>query len=268
MNISALSIVRSLRADTIKLKNTPIFWVSLLGGLFVTGLLFLMHYFSVEEINKPDTNPWDFYCGFGVTFVSILLVIPFVVLVASSVMLPEHKSESDKYLYSLPLPKGRFYFSKLVVILGIIATTYLIFFIAHLLVGWILGFLRPEYEFHQYAPQIADFAWMLGHSYLSVLGVVGLHYWLSVRWKNFIIPMGVGLCGYIISVMFSITGRSDLAIFFPYSYPALIGNALGVENSNNLIWWGGLANVEWLSMACFVVFAVIGFIEESRRNIK
>jgi hypothetical protein len=268
MNIATLTFVRSLRADTIKLKKTPVFWISLLGGVFVTGLLFILHYFSVEEINKPDTNPWVFYCGFGMTFISILLVVPFAVLVTSSVMFPEHKSESDKYLYALPLAKSQFYFSKLAVILGIIALTYLIFFSAHLLAGWILGFLRPEYEFHQYSPQILDFAKMLGHSYMSVLGIAGLHYWLSVRWKNFIIPMGIGLCGYIISVMLSITQRFDLAIYFPYSYPAMIGNELGMESSAKLTWWVGFTNVEWYSIGFLILFAVVGFLEESKRNIK
>lgn len=267
MNTAIPSIVRSLRADTIKLKKTPVFWLALLGGVFVTGLLFILHYFSVEELNKPDTNPWNFYCSFGMTFVSVLLVVPFVVLVTSSIMFPEHKAESDKYLYSLPLPKSRFYFSKAVVLMGIIAWTYLIFFSAHLLAGWILGFLRPEYEFHQNVPQTAHFGKILVHSYISVLGVVGLHYWMSVRWKNFIIPIGIGLCGYIISVMLSAAQRFDLAIFFPYSYPAMIGNELGMENAADLIWWGGLSNVEWLSIGCLVLFAVIGYIEESRRNI-
>jgi hypothetical protein len=268
MKTLALSFVRSFRADTIKLKNTPIFWISLLGGLFVTGLLFILHYFSVEEIHKPDTNPWIFYCAFGMTFISVLLVVPFAVLVTSSVMLPEHKTESDKDLYSLPLPKSQVYFSILVVVLGIIALTYLIFFSAHLLMGWILGLLRPEYEFYQYAPQTLHFAKILGHSYISVLGVAGLHYWLSVRWKNFIIPMGIGLCGYIISVMLSITQRFDLAIYFPYSYPAMIGNELGMENAAQLTWWGALTNVEWYSIGFLMLFAVVGFIEESRRNIK
>ncbi len=268
MKTITLDLLRCLSADTIKLKKTPIFWIALLGGLFVTGLVFLIHYFSVEEINKPNTNPWFFYGQFGVTFVSILLVVPFVVLVTSSVMFTEHRSDSAKYLYVLPLPKSHFYFSKLIIVLGIIALTYLIFFCGHLLSGWILGFLRPEYEFHAYPPRAGSFARLVGHSYLSVLGVAGLHYWFSVRWKSYIVPVGIGLCGYIIAVMFSLTQRFDLAKGFPYAYPAMIGNEMGVNESAGLIQMGWLTDVEWYSIGFLVLFAVAGFIEESRKNVK
>ncbi len=268
MKTAAPIFIRSLTADAIKLKRTPILWIALLGGLFVTGLVFLIHYFSVNEILKPDTNPWIFYCNFGMTFVSLLLVVPFVVLVSSSVMFPEHRAESAKYLYSLPLRKSQFYFSKLVMVLGIIALTYLIFFTGHLLSGWLLGFLRPQYGFHEYAPQTGHFAKILFHSYLSVLGVAGLHYWLSVRWKNFIIPIGIGLCGYIISVILSMVQRWDMAVYFPYAYPGMVGNELGMGDSAGLIPIGWFNNVELFSVGFCVLFAMIGFIEESNRNVK
>jgi len=260
---------RSLSADTIKLKRTPILWVALLGGLFITGLVFLIHYFSVEEINKPDTNPWIFYCNFGMTFVSILLAVPFVVLLTSSTLFAEHRSNAWKYLYSLPLPRGQIYFSKLVLILIILAITYLIFFLGQLLSGWLLGFLRPEYGFHEYAPQPGKFALLLLHSYLSALGVVGLHYWLSVRWKNFIVPVGIGLLGYIVSILFSMTNRYEVGQFFLYSYPSMLGTSLGLDTPiKELFWMGGLTNVEWFSLGFLVIFAAAGFIEESRKNIK
>jgi hypothetical protein len=107
----------------------------------------------------------------------------------------------------------------------------------------------------------------LGHAYLSILGIVAIHYWLSIRWKSFILPIGIGLLGFIIAIFIIFFGqRYDLAAFLPYAYPLMAGAEFGTE-SIGLDRIGWFLPVEFYSIAWFVAFSMFGFYEENRRNV-
>ena len=237
---------RALLAETYKLRRTPILWLSLIGGAFVSLLIFCLYFFKVEELAKPDQNPWLMYVNISVTLISTLLLTPYVVMATATVHYPEHHSNTWKYLYTLPLAKHHFYFSKLTITLLLTALTYLIFLLTALLGGWVLGYTHPEYGFFDYRPPFGELINILIFSYISCLGMVALHFWLSIRWKSFITPVGIGLLGFILAVI--VTGKTKLALYFPYSfvlYKAFLSDGkepaeLGIQQ------WGPLTNVEWV----------------------
>lgn len=259
---------RSLAAEGIKLKHTPSLWVTLIGGLFVAGLIFIVYLFQVEELNKPDVNPWDTYFQLSFMMVSLLLLTPFVILLAGAIVYPEHQANSRKYLYTLPLPKGYFYYAKLFLLTLLIILTFVLFFCGVVLGGYLLGWIRPVYGFHEYSPRLIDFPIKLGHSFVAALGVAGIQYWLSVRWSNFILPVGAGLLGYIIAMGLTLSGKYDLAVYCPYAYPAIIAQGHEFENSiTGLVFYQWLSNVEWYSLLCFLVFTTLGYYEEASREV-
>ncbi len=266
--INANLFTRALRAETLKLRRTPILWISLIGGAFVSLLIFCLYFFKVDELAKQGENPWLTYVSISVTLISTMLLTPYVVLATATINFPEHHSNSWKYLYTLPLPKSHIYFSKLSMTLGLTALTYLVFFATAMLGGFILGLSRPEYGFFDFSPPVSELLSIIFFSFISALGMIALHYWLSVRWKSFITPMGIGLLGYILA--FIITGKTKLALYFPYSfvlYRAFLSD--GKEPSDlGIHQWGPFTNVEWFSVGFFILFALLGYWEEKRRNVK
>lgn len=243
-------------------------WLVLFGGIFIAGFIFLLHFFNVDRFTEKAHDPWGLYFELSFMMVAMLFLIPFVVLIASSVVYPEHNGNAWKHLYALPLKKGNFYFSKLLTILVLIALTYLIFFVFGLIAAYVLDLIFPAFGFRKYPPAIGNYSMRLLHSYLAVVGIVGLHYWLSVRWSSFILPIGIGLLGFIVAIFLIFIGnRFDLATYLPYTYPMVVGAELGTKPMG-LERFAGLLTVEWLSIGLLILFSLIGFYEEKTKNVK
>ena len=96
--------------------------------------------------------------------------------------------------------------------------------------------------------------------------MIGFQYWLSQRWSNFIIPIGIGLLGFILSLI--LLNNSELIAYVPHAYPSMMMLKYGFYQSIlGLDEMGPLTNIEWYSLACFFLFIALGYWEESRKSI-
>ena len=146
----------------------------------------------------------------------------FIVLITSLIIQVEHKSSGIKHLFALPIPKWSVYFSKLTIVLFSIIITYIYFFVAVLVFGTLLGLFHSDLGFLDFQPDILKYIKMLGLSFIASLGIVGIQFWLSFRFKNFIIPLGIGMTLVIVGlVVLNFSSRAPEAIYFPYAYNVL-----------------------------------------------
>lgn len=269
MNTAISTFTHSFQAELLKIKRTPILYISLVGGIFVCGLIFMLHLLNPDNFIKEGQDPWILYFDVGFMITSMVLLIPYVVLTMSSLTHFEHQSSAWKYLYSLPFSKANVYFSKLLLAILLIISTYLIYFLVVWLSAYIVDFIHPDYGFRNYTPNFSGWLTRLIHSFLSILGIAGLHYWMSVRWKNFITPVGIGLLGFIMAMICLMTGKYDYASWIPYAYPGMIGAEMGIEGETvgfGKIGW--FYKIELISLACFAIFTTLGYWEEKWRNVK
>ncbi|MEM8908807.1 MAG: ABC transporter permease [Bacteroidota bacterium] len=259
---------RSTRAESYKLKRTPIFWIAVLIGLLGGSIVFSLYLFLPDEFVSMDTtSPWRSYYKMSYHVMSLLFMVPYIVLISSTVVNTEHQSNAWKYLYSLPLRRGTIYFSKLFIVIALIAFSFLLFSLTVWLGGLILSVAQPVYEFQQYATEFGHWMGIVGHAFLSVLGLIAIQYWFCVRWKNYIIPIGLGMMGYVFSIIAS--GKDTYDLLLPHSYCMNVSKKL----SNNAVFaedylYGPLLHVEWISIALFIVFCLVGYYEQKLSNVK
>jgi lantibiotic transport system permease protein len=97
--------------------------------------------------------------------------------------------------------------------------------------------------------------------YLSILGISALQYWLSLRFKSFIAPVGIGLALLIGSIIALNFGWKHIAKY-PYSFPTLTFDA--IQKSGRPL----LENHEWNSIGYFAAFILIGFFDMKLRKEK
>ena len=268
MNLAIAEYSRSVTSEVFKLKRTPILWISIIGGAASAVIVFLMFLILIDEFVGFNENPWIEFYQINHGVLTMFLLVPYIVLATSTMVQPEHTSNAWKFLYALPLNKSSIYFSKLVVTLGLIALTLLIFWITSLLSGFLLGTIRPEYEFARYSAAPLKWLSIIFHTFISILGLTALQYWLSIRWKNYIVPISIGFMGFILSVL--IVGEDRIAHYFPYCYPMYIADRFdyGLQFGEQLSASVGFSIVEWYSIAFFILFAILGFLEQSRSDIK
>jgi hypothetical protein len=83
---------------------------------------------------------------------------------------------------------------------------------------------------------------------------------MSFRFKNFIVPLGIGMTMVIMGLIIS---RAPESIYFPYSY-----NVLSISLGENAPLTFGFSSVIVYSLGCFIVTCILGYLDIKRLNVK
>lgn len=256
-------LIKNIENEILKLKSTFALWLSIISSLFIP-LIFFMYYTLKHKTLIPEEgiNPWDKFLLDQIMSVSTLLVPLFIVLATSLIVQIEHKSSSLKYLFTQPVPKWSIYFGKLIVTIGLIVLTYIMFLLSMVVLGYAVGFVHQELKFLDFTPNLETPIKLLFRSLIAVLAMVSLQFWLSFRVRNFVIPLGIGMVMIITGL---IVYKAEEAVFFPYAFNRLSLFPLNNENVEAMFWF---PRVSIISLIYFIIFSTIGFIDISKMNIK
>ena len=100
--------------------------------------------------------------------------------------------------------------------------------------------------------------WKLNYqTYLSILGMSAIQYWLSLRFKNFIASIGIGLA-LLITALILMNWEHIYKV--PHAFPLLTFDAVSKKRHRLL------ENHEWNSIAYFIAFTVLAFFDTKYRK--
>lgn len=264
---SSISPIALFRAELIKLKHSPVWYILLLGIVLTASGVFLGHLLDAHNMVKLNMDPWQRYFRASLAIFNLFIVVPYLLLMVSATVFIEQRANAWKYLYTLPPSRGMFFFTKL----ALIALLYL-FSLAMLVTGLVLSgywlnFFRPEYEFIYYQPNLLALAQNMGHFFIASLGLIAWQYWLSLRFKNILVPLGIGVFGFVLGIIMSVTGQK-IALYLPYALPMIVKDLDMFKNDHvapSLI--NSLNNVELHSIALFLLFGLLGYWRERHREV-
>tara|TARA_R110001606_G_C15352313_1_gene647667 strand:- start:126 stop:908 length:783 start_codon:yes stop_codon:yes gene_type:complete len=251
----------SLKNELIKLKRTFAFWLTIISAIIFPILFFIAYLLKHENLAPAaGINPWEKFMTTQIEN-SIPFFIPmFVVLITSLIMQVEHKSLGIKHLFALPIPKWSIYFGKLTIVIFAIITTYIYYYVAILLTGALLGAIHSDLAFLDFQPEHLKFLKVLATSFIATLGIIGIQFWLSFRFKNFIIPLGIGMFLAVIGIILS---QATQSIYFPYSF-----SVLSVSLGDKMPLTFGISTVTIYSLFCFLATSILGYLDIKRLNIQ
>ena len=256
-----------LSIEWLKLKSTPGLYLALTCGLLISFLVFITHLMEVHSLTSFGVNPWRRYFTRGLAIFSLFVSVPFVLLLVSAVVNVERQANAWKYLYTLPIRRGNIYFSKLVVLLLLLALSLFLLVFGLVLSGYVLDSIHPEFELAFYQPDLWELGANAVHTWLSLLGLVGLQYFLSLRFQHFLLPLGLGILGYVFGLILAVT-QNTVALYCPFSYPMLVQDfgmfRIEIRASAG---FAGLNNIELYSLGFFLFFVLLGWIWENRRSV-
>ncbi len=113
---------------------------------------------------------------------------------------------------------------------------------------------KPSYFYHSVQSGIAPY---ILKSFISILGIIAIHFWLSFRLKNLFLNIGIGLAGVVIAVSMYI-GHWESISYMPYAYPVLMCNFTPDAHSF-------LSDFHINSLICFFVISLLSYIDFSKR---
>jgi hypothetical protein len=264
--------ILSFRSEFYKTRKTMAFWSAVLLPMLLCLLLFVGFFVKSEHmVNSPGMQLWFEFAGAILGIMGLLLLPMLIIFIAYSVNNVEHKADTWKTLFSLPISKLSVYAAKYFYAFFLIFLCLALFVLFTLGFGNLLGIVKPELKFSEYS--IAGIlAQLYFKFFLASLGILSIQFLLSLLFNDFIKPMGIG---FICTITGSILASKnwEYAYLFPYSHPMTAMQALKqVKGSPSAtmahITVDMLTKDTWVSLVIAVVVFIAGYFIVLKKSVK
>jgi len=217
------ALLISLKSEFYKSRKTLAFWASILLPIVICSMVTAGFYFESKKIiaqNFPSEALWMMYSG-SILGVMGTLILPFyVIFTAFSVNNIEHKNDTWKSLFAMPLNKFSIYTAKYLYAVLLIFICLMLFGIVNLACGHLLHFLNNGFKFNEFSP-VTILSKLYTKLFLCSLGILSVQFIISLIWSDFLKPMGIGFIGLIIGLI-TASKHWAYAYLIPYSHPVLV----------------------------------------------
>ncbi len=245
-------MLRALRSELLKTKNSLALWMSFIAPLAIVGLVFLV------EWNQPSSRgaeSWMWHGQSVMTYWTLLLLTMFISLECALLAGLDHQSDHWKTLFSLPVSRKAIYWAKIVTVALLVGIATVVLVAGTIVSGVLLRLLTPGMGFES-MPPISTFALYGAYIYVAALLIMAIHTWIAIRWSSFVVNMGVGI---VMMVAAAFVIMSEYAPYFPWSMPFLFGNGM--------ISGDVYPNLLWVSSIGFVVLGLLGSMHVAHRDV-
>lgn len=191
-----------IHVEIFKLKRSRLILTST-----ILTLLALYQGYDFAKLGLEE-NAEEVFRGFlyqGTMAVYSWLVLPLIITIVLVMMARmEHSNNSWKQLFAMPVERGKVYFSKLLVGMGIVIYSLVLLFIGMIVVAYSLGIEGVP---------VFWTAKQFGILFLSSFAIMGIIFYLSYRFTHFSVPMLVG-AGFAFPSML-VANSEKYWIFYP-----------------------------------------------------
>jgi len=262
-----LKIAKAIHSELIKLKYPPILWLVVFVVAITLVIVFTAYYIDIHKSVRLGVNPWIRVNTAGQTIFAMFVGTPFVILLISAILFIEHQNLGFKQLYALPKRREILLLYKLLAIFLCLLTTIALLIFGLIIIGYSLNVIYPETEFTFYKMPLLALLKSFGSYIISALGIIGIQYFLSVRFKGFLAPASFGILAYVVG--FIITSIDNvIALYFPYCYTMIAKeNDLFKLSSFDVKQYGILNEIELYSIIVFLTFILLTLYTERKRSI-
>jgi hypothetical protein len=253
-----MKLLTALRAEMLKTKRTASFYFTLIGAAPVP-LIFLLNVLTgggdVDAVHKGSLNA-VFELGLernGLVFFPL-----FVILVCTLLPQIEYRNNTWKQVFASPQKKGNVFLAKFLNINWLIVLFLMASLVYLSLVIVVMHFSNPARNLLNQPFDATRLLALTANTYVTMLAICAFQFWLGLRFRNFIIPIAVGLCLWITGMMMTIEFKSDMIDYFPYSlqiFPFM--SELQPK----------MTQVAWTSAGYATLFLLLGFLDFRRRRL-
>lgn len=188
----------SLHSEWLKTRKSMASWLCIIGGFFIPIIYLIAFFYKGTSINDYDlySNIWVLHFQKCWQSMNMLLLPMGIVLASSLIVQMEYKNNTWKQLHTSPQSYTVIYFTKVLVIILLTIQFFLFFNIGILISGVV-----PSLVFDGSLPiQELPIKYFIKENlkyFIACLPIIAFQYLISLKFKNFIIPIGIGLAGLI-----------------------------------------------------------------------
>lgn len=217
-----IDFVRASRAEGRKLRRTLALWAAVLVPLLVIVMTTALNLFREvgPRVAGGPTAPWDSLMLNLVLFLWCLLGLPLFVALETALLAGlEHRENTWKHLFALAIPRWSIYAAKLATGILLVCLSSVVLALGIALEGLTLYALRPDQGLAPPVPWVDIVVRTLSLT-LAALLVLAIQTWVALRWRSFVVPVGLGIAGTIAALVVGISARTQsFVLLFPWSLP-------------------------------------------------
>lgn len=255
-----MSLAISLKSEFLKTKRSPTWILTFIMAAFAPVFMLLVFQEQQDghisdDVARISKDPWAFYYYQGWGIISMVFLPMFVVLMSTLLPQIEYRNHTWKQVFAAPQSFGKLYLSKFLIFQFFI----IVFIIAHVVFvgisGLISGQINPKFNFYGHGLDLLKIITPLAKTYVAILALSTLQFWMGMRFKSFLVPVGVG-------VLLSILGMINMI-----GYPVVDSAKYFINFSGFIVIKTNAAKVPyvlWSSAAYAIGILLLGFIDFSR----
>jgi len=252
----------SLKCEWMKTRHTAAVRLALFGALLIPMIMIIAQ-LSYPQKMSYNANPEQFWIKLYIhswEFMSVLL-LPFgIILITSMLNQIEFRNNTWKQTLITPQRLSTIYFAKFVIISFLLFLFFASFNGSIIISGILPGLFHNAIDIPNHWPPLGKIIADMGALWLTSLPLLGLIYTISLRYANFIVPVGVGLAC-IIAGIFALQWKQGYLVPFAYS----TFHFMTMSGQEKFIF---PYNIYWLSVLWFIAFACIGYFSFIYRKYK
>ncbi len=213
---------------------------------------------------------WLRFAGAIFGIMGSFLLPMLIVFIGYSVNSIEHKADTWKTLFSLPISKLSVYAAKYFYAFFLVFLCLSLFVLFTLGFGNLLSVLKPGLRFGDYSI-FGTLTQMYCKFFLSSLGILSIQFLLGLLFRDFLKPMGIGFVCIIAGDFLGGAGWK-YAYLFPYSHPMLalkaFGESKGKLNAMPTITVDMFTKDTWVSLAVAIIVFIGGYFIVLKKSVK
>lgn len=262
--------ILAFQSEFYKSRKTLGFWASIILPILINTLIFAGFYSrSATLAALPPMVLWLQFAGAILGIMGSLLLPMYIIFIAYSVNSVEHKADTWKTLFTLPISRWSVYAAKYVYAMFLVFICLALFVLFTIGFGDLLSVVKPELRFDNFHME-KELAQIYFKLFLAALGILAIQFLLSLLWSDFLKPMGIGFVCTIAGVILASKGW-EYAYAFPYSHPMVAITTMmhrDKVNPTNQLAIDIFTKDVFVSLSVAVVVFVAGYFIVQRKSVK
>jgi hypothetical protein len=254
-----MNLYISLRSEIVKTKRTAAFYFTLIGAA-VVPFMFLCNVLTdgLPDEDKSSKDPLNAMFKLASETTGLGILPLFVILLCTLLPQVEYRNNTWKQVLTSPQTKANVFLAKFLNIHLLI----LLFLVANHLFMWLVviatHYIIPDLNLLNQPLNIYTVWVNCANSYITILAICAIQFWVGLRIKNFLVPIAIGLALWLTGTLMVLEYHSSFANYFPYSFQVF---SFSPQHKS----W--LNQVAWTSFGYAILFLFIGFLDFRRRRI-
>ena len=252
-----MNLLISLRSEFVKTRKAP-FYLTLIGAAVGPVMYLLNVLLDEDEIDASEKDPLNAVYKILSDMNGTALFPLFVILICTLLPQIEYRNNTWKQVFASPQTKGNVFLAKFMnvhlLMLVFLIATHLFMFLT--IVG--INLIKPTLNLFEHPLNGNRVLVNAANAYILVLAICAIQFWLGLRSRNFIVPIGIGFALWLAGTIMAVQYKSNLVFYFPYSFNAFpVSTKLKSE----------LTQVAWTSLGYALLFLIVGFFDFRRRTV-